>query len=193
MNYAIINSLAVDLEALFSLTHRCRPEVCKDHDCCCSYFEIEVYRWEMENIIKMFPAASAYNMFLAGSFPPDEVFREEDHSNFVIRSNRHNYCVLSYEGDSGQPLCTLHTVALEQGISPAGVKPRCCTLWPLVIDEEEPIPELTLHPDAFHFVCNTRREGPRPSLDPGVAGIIEAVWGREFRLKVERAGRKFLK
>lgn len=193
MNHAIINSLAVDLESLFSLEHVCRPEVCKDSHCCCSYFEIEIHRWERDPLVTMFPAAAAFNGVLSRDDALSDIFEEEIQSNIVIKSNGDDYCILAYQGESGQPLCALHSAALKMNIPPARVKPRCCALWPLVIDDDEAIPILTLHSDAFVFTCNTRRTPFNRELDPGVAEIIESVYGEDFLTKVRRAGRKFLK
>ena len=86
----------------------------------------------------------------------------------------------------GQALCSLHSAALSLKLSPADVKPKCCLLWPLALEEGD-IPILGVHSDAFEFPCNRPRQPDPRELDAGVSDILETIWGAGFAGKVKRA------
>ena len=188
--HVLIDGLAVDLEALLSMEHCCRPELCKDDKCCCSYYEIDVDGEELKKILGFIPLAAGYNTPERARRMNESLFRFEGRGNYVIATDADEYCGLIYFGALGQPLCTLHAGALEQQIPPAEIKPLCCTLWPLALDRQ-PIPILTIHDEAFSFVCNRKRQGYSTRLDPGVGEIVSSVYGRSFLGRLKKAIKKF--
>ena len=66
------------------------------------------------------------------------------------------------------------------------IKPRSCTLWPLMISETPPR-ELAVTPDAFEFPCNKRRPKDQTKLDDGIANILTIIFGPEFVEKFHAA------
>jgi hypothetical protein len=68
-------------------------------------------------------------------------------------------------------------------MKPQDVKPKPCSLWPLVLDEDRKPPLLTVHDDALEFPCNRRRHGR--TLNAGVQELIVGVFGESFLDAVE--------
>ena len=80
-------------------------------------------------------------------------------------------------------MCSLHSAALELGLPPAQVKPRACALWPLALVKGDP-PLLTVQEGVLDFPCNRARSESSGGLDPGVAEIVEAVFGHAFLTEI---------
>jgi len=189
--YALINRMAVDLEALLSLSHECRPELCRTAHCCCASYDVEISRQERCRILEILPTAARFSTALEAGKNPDEIFRDIGHSEYLIETDERDYCLLAYFGPVGQTFCALHAAALALNLPPSQVKPNCCSLWPLAL-EDGPIPILTIHADAFSFPCNQKRSKEARTLDPGVAAILESLGNHQFVDKIHKACQKML-
>ncbi len=177
MNYPKIDGILIDLDALLSIAHLCRPEHCPT-DYCCSDYQVIVDGHELEAIVGYMPLAARYARGLKSGKELKNVFQEEEPPLFSIDTNRKGECIFIYPDRAGRRFCSLHTVALDREMPPAAVKPHCCTLWPLSLVESQP-PILRIHEEAFDYPCNKKRRGRR-RLDKGVAGIVKAIWGMDF-------------
>ena len=176
----------MDLDALMSVRHRCRPAACKDALCCCSSYDVEVSRREREMILSILPETTRFSPILNLDPDPPPLFKDIGKSAYLLGVDSREFCLLAYFGSQREPLCSLHSAAGALGLAPARYKPRCCSLWPLAIEPYE-IPVLSLHPDALLYPCNQARDPSRTALDAGVADIIRSIWGRDFLEKVNKA------
>ena len=176
--------LAIDLDALFSIRHECRPLHCPSPVSCCSSYEIAVSDSELEGIVGFMPAAAGYVPDLMDDDGFRNVFDEESPQSYLIEESEIGDCVFSFRNSAGCILCSLHASALDLGIEPVRVKPRACTLWPLAVQGRRP-ELLTVQHDAYSFPCNQRRKRPGKRLDHGVRDIITALWGDQFVKELE--------
>ena len=181
-----IDGIVIDMEAIVSLSHDCVPSLCKDGTHCCAFYEIHTTGKEGERIIDNLPAAARYAKALRQGKEYLSPLEEDDEKKgaFIIDTDEDGLCALSYLNRSGDPLCSLHTVALDEGLSPINVKPRCCHMWPLAVSESKP-PLLTVQDGVMDFPCNKTRRGRR-TIDKGVADIIRDLFGEEFLKELKR-------
>ncbi|MEW5854429.1 MAG: DUF3109 family protein [Myxococcota bacterium] len=126
-----------------------RPFVCDSHVCspglrkrgkqsCCGELEAAVTPEELKGVEKHFHLI-------------DQVLRREDPSwarkprtldecteiqefNLMLRK-RGGRCVFSYPGGDGELLCAVHTAAMEAGLDLFKVKPKLCSIFPLVLQD----------------------------------------------------------
>lgn len=178
--YPVIDGVAVDIDALRKLAHRCEPATCAVRGACCAHYEVAIGTEELETILGCLDAVAHY----APQIKQTDVYEEEGPKTFVLDTDDDGQCVFAFRrGGRGCRLCGLHAVALAHGLPPERVKPKSCALWPLALAETDP-PTLSVQDDALDFPCNgTRRRGEK-RLDPGVEAILLGSFGAEFLAKV---------
>jgi hypothetical protein len=180
-----VGRLLVDIPAVAGVAHRCDPKLCSHRQSCCSQYEVVVDADEVERMIGLIDRAKhflSYDQAAAAEnpFDPFGAF------HFAIDTDEHGQCVFAYRNASGMTLCSLHAAAAELSIPYFQAKPESCCLWPLALSEDRP-QILTVHEGAMAFPCNRRRRGRRDRLDPGVAEIVEGVFGRWYLSRLNSA------
>lgn len=182
--YALIHGVRVDTQALVSLAHRCDPSRCRMATSCCSSYEVLVDRKEQLRIRGHMNDAALYAIDLA----EDEGFAdpfEPTEGGTCLATNEDGLCVFAYRNSKRHLLCSLHSAAFDHGLPGTSIKPMACAIWPLYYIESDP-PVITVQEGVAAFPCNEIRAGRRRNLDPGVAAIIQDVWGPAFLTAVER-------
>lgn len=175
--------IQVDLDSIRQLRHGFDPEKCKAIGCCCSSYEITVNRTEMTRVSGYIEAAAAFQPALLEDGVPINPFDPVEPDTWAIDTAEDDdeRCIFAYTGPEGQTWCSIHSAALKMGKAPYRAKPRSCSLWPLALSEDRP-PLLTVMEDAWDFPCNSRKTDP--AIDPGVAELIEAVFGKAFLARI---------
>lgn len=173
----IIHGVQVDLPALQRLAHRCDPALCRHTGNCCTKYEVLLDAHEIPVIVGVAPHAAhhAKDLVQQGEFVD---FFDDTPDGPCLSTHEDGTCVFAYRRVK-RLLCSLHTAALDLDLPPAEIKPRSCSLWPLGLSEDIP-PILTVQRDILEFPCNRIRKPPPRRLDPGVAGIIQALFGAPF-------------
>ncbi len=174
----IIHGIRVDLAALKTIHHKCRPDACRNCPSCCSRYVPHVNLAELERIVGYFPIIARYTDSIKNGHGFRNVFEECDDASYCIDANEDESCVFTYARPSGETLCALHSVALDLRISPVDLKPKACSLWPLTLSEE-PEPELSVDRNWREFPCNTLSDHGH-QLDAGVIDIIASCFGVSF-------------
>lgn len=184
--YLMLENMHIDVEALQALAHRCDPMKCIGRARgCCETYEVVVGRREQGTIVGALDQASRFVFGLKEEGEYLEPF-EETEDGTCLSTDEDGRCVFAYEDARGATLCSLHSAALELGLAPADVKPRACALWPLALVEGDP-PLLTVQEGVLDFPCNRARGEGAGGLDPGVAGIVEAMFGHDFLTEITLA------
>jgi hypothetical protein len=111
---------------------------------------------------------------------------ESTEGGTCLATHEDGQCVFAYRNSRRHLLCSLHSAALDHGLSGYAIKPRACAIWPLYFVECAP-PLLTVQEGVSSFPCNRLRRGRPTSMDPGVAAILRDVWGASFLAAVEDA------
>ena len=146
-----------DLDTIKSIDHQCTG--CRSKKkCCCASYNIFVSETEMQRILNIYPLLAAYcaHLMVDGEF--DNVFEESDDGSIRIDTDEDGLCVFAYR-QAGMIRCAIHTVATDQGIPLADIKPFHCLLWPLAISSETKN-MVTLQENALEFPCNrTNKSG----------------------------------
>lgn len=182
-----INGIRVDLDALFTIEHHCRPELCGVEGSCCARYEICIDPDEVSRIAGFMPEASRRAPGIVSGSGLSNIFDETEDGLLAIDRDDDDLCVLAYRAGEDRILCSLHSAALERGIEPHIVKPRCCVLWPLALgDGKKPV--LSVDEDAFGFPCNTLREKPARELHPSIEKTVRSLFGPGFLEKLSAIG-----
>lgn len=176
--FPLIGGIRVDIKSLCSLSHRCEPLKCQRPTKCCGAYEVLVDKAQHTTIVGVMPEASKYAPTLKEGRDFIDPF-EEISDGTCLATDEHGLCVFAYRDKRGATLCSIHSAALDLGLSPTETKPYACALWPLFLVESRP-PILTVQDDAQEFPCNTRRGKNSRSLHPGVADIITKMLGEDF-------------
>ncbi len=184
--FPIINGIKVDLESLVSISHMCDPRSCVGKDSCCAHYEICLERGEVGKVIRHMPEAAKYAPHLKESDSYKNVFEEIEDNLVTIDTDGDDRCFFAWRNHKGETLCSLHSQAIESGLSFYGAKPNACCLWPLAICDGRPM-ILSVQDDAFKFVCNRKRRSKRVSLDRGIASIIKNVYGENVLRGINQA------
>lgn len=183
--FPVICGIRVDLAAVASIAHRCRPQRCDAALFCCAQYDVCVSPSEMETIVGSMPLAAAYAPRLRSGNGYRNVFDETDTDVLVIDTDDNDLCLFAYRSTGGT-LCALHSVAERLGRLPVEIKPEACTLWPLALASTRPA-TLSIQADAHRFACNRIRKTPSRKLDAGIAEILRMVFGEEFLGGIRRA------
>lgn len=174
----MVGNIRVDVPALMSIQHRCQPGVCKEVPSCCSCFQIHVDEKELETIVGFLPLAEKYTASIGSAQEYDNVFDEAEDGYFIIDVDENEKCVFAYSPPTGETLCSLHSAALDIGLLPVDVKPRCCSLWPLAL-AEGPEPVLSVNAQFASFPCN-RKKPVQEGIDDNVQEMIRVYFGESF-------------
>ena len=175
--YLTLDTMHIDVEALQALAHRCDPMKCIGRARgCCETYEVAVGRSEQGTIVGALDEASRFAIGLKEGGDFLEPF-EETEGGTCLSTDEDGRCVFAYDDARGATLCSLHSAALDLGLPPVEVKPHACALWPLALVEGDP-PLLTVQGGMLDFPCNRARGEGDGGLDPGVASIVEATFGR---------------
>jgi len=174
----IVDSIRIDVAALMSIRHRCLPGVCKGKPNCCSRFQIHVDEKEMETIVGFLPLVEKYTPSISGEPGYDNIFEETEDGIFLIDADEDEQCVFAYMNDVEETLCALHSAALELGLPPVDVKPKCCSLWPLALTGG-PHPVLSINKLFESFPCNHKKANPA-GIDAGIQETIRIYFGVSF-------------
>lgn len=174
----VVDNIRIDVAALMSIRHRCTPGVCKGKPNCCSCFQIHVDEKELETIVGFLPLVEKYTSSIGGDRGYDNVFEEAEAGCFLIDVDEHEQCVFAYVNEAGETLCSLHSAAIEVGLPPVAVKPKCCSLWPLALtDEHRPV--LSINRLFAAFPCNHKKAVPT-GIDAGIQETIRIYFGTSF-------------
>ncbi len=173
-----INGVKVDINALFSLSHKCNPTSCVDKKQCCASYEVCIEDKEIDKILPHFPEAAKFKPEIVEREFLEDLFREVEDGLVAIETNDDGQCLLGCQGENGELLCSLHCQSIKNNLSFYDAKPKSCGLWPLAeIAVETPV--LTVQNDALEFVCNDQSEDLKV-LDKEVSSIIENIYGKDF-------------
>jgi hypothetical protein len=174
----VVGNIRIDVAALMSIRHRCSPGVCQGKPNCCSCFQIHVDEKELETIVGFLPLVEKYAPSIAGDPGHDNVFEEAEEGCFLIDVDEHERCVFAYVNEAEETLCSLHSAAIELGLPPVEVKPKCCSLWPLALTDE-PRPVLSINRLFASFPCNHQKAVPA-GIDAGIQETIRNYFGASF-------------
>jgi len=174
----MVGNIRVDVPALKSIQHRCLPGVCKGMPSCCSCFQIHVNEKELETIVGFLPLAEKYTPSIGSAQAYDNIFDEAEDGCFIIDVDDNEKCVFAYSTSTGETLCSLHSAALDIGLLPVDVKPRCCSLWPLALTEG-PEPVLSVNAQFASFPCN-RKKPVLEGIDDNIQEMIHVYFGASF-------------
>ena len=174
----VVNNIRIDVPALMSIRHRCRPEVCKGKPNCCSCFQIHVDEKELETIVGFLPLVEKYTSSISSERGYDNVFEEAEDGCFLIDADEDEQCVFAYRNAAQETLCSLHSAAIDLGLPPVDVKPKCCSLWPLALSSG-PDPVLSINFLYATFPCN-RKKAVLKGIDDGVQETIQNYFGASF-------------
>ena len=174
----MVGNIRVDVQALMSIQHCCLPGVCKGAPSCCSCFQIHVNEKELETIVGFLPLVEKYTASIGGEKGYDNVFEEDEDGLFLIDADENEQCVFAYSNEAEETVCSLHSAALELGLPPVEVKPRCCSLWPLALTEG-PVPVLSINAQFASFPCNLKKPA-LGGIDEGIQETIRIYFGDSF-------------
>ena len=178
----IINGIRVDLAALQTISHNCRPEICKNQATCCFRYVPHVKPAKMEKIVGCFPTVVNYTDSIREDDGFINVFEEWDDGSYRIDVNADEACIFTYMLPSGEKLCSLHSAAFDLQLSPVAIKPSACSLWPLILLDGA-TPELSVDKNWKAFPCNHDSDDPS-HLDAGVISIVADYFGERFLEKL---------
>lgn len=175
--YVPVGGILVDAAALRSIRHCCLPEICRGAPNCCSRFTIHIDAAELETIVGFLPLVETYKPSIGDGESYDNVFEEDEDGGFVIDADEDERCVFAYAARQGETLCSLHSAAVDLGMEPLDVKPKCCSLWPLALSSG-PRPVLSINQLALAFPCNRKKAGD--DIDGGIQETIRIFFGSSF-------------
>jgi len=176
--FYLVQGIRVDIQALTSIRHRCRPAVCKGKPNCCSCFQIHVDEKELETIVGFLPLAEKYTSSISSETGYDNVFEEAEDGCFFIDADENERCVFAYRNAAQETLCSLHSAAIDLGLPPVDVKPKCCSLWPLALTPGRH-PVLSINRLYASFPCNIKKAVPK-GIDAGIQETIRIYFGEPF-------------
>jgi len=180
------NTVDIDLVSLCSVAHACNG-CASDKRCCCSTYEVCVTAAEMRRIIRVMPTVAKLCPHLGTDDGYDNVFEYVERGLYAIDTTEDGLCLFAYTAHR-KIQCALHTVAKEQGIPLAQVKPKACLLWPLIFSEGAEAVSLT--DDALHFHCSASKQKGSRFISASFTEAIELVYGEGCGRLVEQAAGK---
>jgi hypothetical protein len=173
--------MLVDVDALCSIEHECRPTLCADTGVCCAGYDICVEEQELDRLTGATALAADYVPGLAEGPPP---FRHLFADLYALDTDEAGLCVYAWRDPAGRTLCSLHSAALDRGLDVRRVKPRSCLLWPLAVSGSEP-GYLSVDPGAFRYPCNRRRPASAAGLHRTIRRHVAYVFGEGFLEELE--------
>jgi hypothetical protein len=181
-----VAGVVVDVHALGSIEHECRPELCREGGVCCAGYDICVEEWELDKLSDGVALATNYAPHLADGPPP---FSHAFGDLYSLDTDEDGLCVYAWKDERGSVLCSIHSAALDRGLDLREVKPRPCLLWPLAESGSEP-PYLSVDPEAFKYPCNRRRPFDG-RLHESIRQHVGYLFGEEFLEELDAAARRF--
>jgi hypothetical protein len=178
----VVQGICVDLVALQSIGHNCKPATCKNHHTCCSRYVPHVTPAKLETIVGCFPILARYSSSIIEGDGFKNVFEEWEDGSYRIDADADESCIFTYANASGEKLCALHSAALELGMPPVELKPSACSLWPLTLSAGDR-PELSVDKNWKAFPCNRVSDNAH-HLDAGVISIVADFFGEPFLEKL---------
>ena len=178
-----IDNVLIDNTALFAIEHKCDPELFAPNCSCCRTYEVCVSADEIPLLDGCICSADSLGFV---SLEDTNIIDQVDDGEWALDTDESGLCLLAIEKPNGALLCGLHASAMHQNLPPFQHKPRACALWPLALSEEG-TPALGITQDAFDFPCNKPRPATCRRLDPGIASIIDQLYGESFRQRLEAA------
>ncbi len=176
--YVEVQGYSVDVNAVTGLKYRCDPKSCRNRLCCCGVYDVWINAKEKEKISRCLPAASNYPVEGRGNDVSD--FLRWIGAGYILRKDKEQFCSLSYRTGDGQVRCSLHSIALDQNISPVEIKPRNCVLWPLSLSGKGE-KTLSVQDDAYNFpCCRTAHTANCSLIERGTACLIKENFGERF-------------
>ena len=174
----------IDIASLGSILHDCIGCTAGDR-CCCSAYEVCVTAAEMRKIDRVMPEVLKRCPSLASG--DSDIFDRVEPGLYAIDTDEDGRCVFAYL--VGRKIrCALHTVAMDQGIPLAEVKPKSCLLWPMTCSDNDKV--LSLTDDALLFHCNAAKRTGTGPLSVHFTETIEIVYGKGRGRLVEQAAKK---
>lgn len=174
----LVEGIHINVPALMSIRHSCQPAVCKGKPTCCSRFQIHVDEKELETIVGFLPLVEKYTSSIGGAQGYDNIFEEAEDGCFIIDVDENERCVFAYTTAKEEILCSLHSAAIDLGLPPVDVKPKCCSLWPLALNRG-PDPVLSINALYASFPCNQKKAVPE-GIDHGIQETIRIYFGASF-------------
>jgi hypothetical protein len=113
----------------------------------------------------------------------DNVFDEVERGVFAIDTHEDGLCVFAYH-EHAEIRCSLHSAALQTGMSPHLLKPSACSLWPLIL-RQPPDAALSICDDALQFPCN--RKVKAGTISHEILDSIEKLLGVEACSQILKA------
>lgn len=174
----IVDGIRVDMRALMAIEHRCLPELCRGAPNCCSRYQIHIREEELEKIVGFLPLVEKYTASIGNEREYENVFEEVEDGGFIIDADENEQCVFAYITAAKEILCSLHSAAIDFGLPPFDVKPKCCSIWPLTLTED-PEPVLSVDAGFASFPCNRKKTMPE-GIDSGIKDTIRIYFGESF-------------
>jgi hypothetical protein len=140
----------------------------------------------MKTIIGALPLAAKYCPGLKDANGYDNVFDEVERGLFAIDTDENGLCVFAYLVHA-KIRCSLHSAALQIGMSPHRLKPSACSFWPLVL-RQPPDAAMSICADALQFPCN--RKVAAGTISPAILDSIERMLGVAACGQVVKAAQK---
>jgi hypothetical protein len=176
-----VDGIEVDDEALFGLAHCCEPERHGSLCVCCRTYEVNVDRDEIPLLDGCVALAIADGLVASEHA---NLFDEMDDGEMALDTDEEGQCLMAVPQPNGSCYCALHTMAMGHGLEPYTHKPRACTRWPVAASSDGKALRVT--PDALEFPCNRKRRGHPKRLHQGIAEILDLLYGKPFRVKLEK-------
>lgn len=142
-----VGNVLVDASNIFLKPFTCDSCVCspglrpRGKQSCCAELEASVTQGEMDGIRKHFDKVDAVlrRQDPAWARRP-RTFEQclEPQPDFTLQlAKRAGRCVFSYHGPKDQLWCAVHTAGMEEGLDVFRLKPRLCSIFPLLLQELE--------------------------------------------------------
>ncbi len=182
-----IDGILVDVPALMKLKHYCDPMLCRNGRYCCAQYEITLDKNDMKRAVGLMPDAAKFAPDVGEGGEFENPFEKVEPGRWALDCHSESgACAFSFKDKKGCGWCSLHAAALEHDLDPYEQKPEVCTLWPLALSEGDD-PVLSVQDDVYSFPCAWKRRGAPKTLYPDIAANVQAIFGKEFREKLEQA------
>ena len=167
---------------LARVAYRCFPNGCPRDRTCCVGVSVQVTRREMRVIDSLMDEVARLVPALREGRGFANVFDDDGDGPQIEPRDDVGTCPFLF-ARADRALCAIHATALATGRSVAGLKPRACRHFPLVLERRGRGVRITLHPSAERLGC----VAPRAAL-PGQPSVREAFAAEITELRALVAG-----